>query len=103
MLRQRAAERAEKANATAQRDAEYGEADRALKKGEIELARAEAFSPQDLPSLIQKMNAYRTQRKQALLRLGIREEELSPRYQCDKCSDTGFLPNGKACDCYPNL
>ena len=103
VLRQRAAERAEKANATAQRDAEYGEADRALKKGEIELARAEAFSPQDLPSLIQKMNAYRTQRKQALLRLGIREEELSPRYQCDKCSDTGFLPNGKACDCYPNF
>ena len=102
VLRQRAAERAEKANATAQRDAEYGEAERALKKGEIELARAEAFAPQDLPALTQKMNAYRAQRRQALLRLGIREEDLSPRYECSKCSDTGFLPNGKVCDCYPD-
>lgn len=102
VLRQRAAERAEKANALAARDAEFTEAESALKKGEIELARAEAFSPDTLPALTEKMAAYRAKRKQALLRLGIKEEDLSPVYRCAKCSDTGFLPDGKACDCYPN-
>ena len=43
VLRQRAAERAEKANATAQRDAEYGEADRALKREKSNLPAPKRF------------------------------------------------------------
>ena len=71
-------------------------------RSEAAIAADHALAPQDLPALTQKMNAYRAQRRQALLRLGIREEDLSPRYECSKCSDTGFLPNGKVCDCYPD-
>ena len=33
--------------------------------------------------------------------LNISPEDLRPRYRCVKCSDTGFLPNGQMCDCYP--
>jgi len=39
-------------------------------------------------------------RKAILAEMGIREEELLPQYTCKKCNDTGFLPNGKSCDCY---
>ena len=28
------------------------------------------------------------------------EADFTPRYACTKCSDTGFLPDGKMCDCY---
>ena len=28
------------------------------------------------------------------------EEDLKPKYSCNKCNDTGYLPNGKMCDCY---
>ena len=33
--------------------------------------------------------------------MNISPEDLRPRYRCVKCSDTGFLPNGQMCDCYP--
>lgn len=26
--------------------------------------------------------------------------DIEPHYYCEKCKDTGFLPNGKPCDCY---
>lgn len=26
-----------------------------------------------------------------------------PKYRCDKCSDTGYKPDGRACDCYPRF
>lgn len=33
--------------------------------------------------------------------LSISPDDLRPRYRCAKCSDTGFLPDGRMCDCYP--
>lgn len=33
--------------------------------------------------------------------MNISPEDLRPRYRCVKCSDTGFRPSGKMCDCYP--
>ena len=35
--------------------------------------------------------------KLRLMELGL---DIEPRYGCLKCKDTGYLPNGKACDCY---
>lgn len=31
---------------------------------------------------------------------GIKKADLSPKFKCAKCDDTGFLPDGRACDCY---
>ena len=39
-------------------------------------------------------------RRAALERLGLSDKDFVPKYICPKCSDTGFLPNGKMCDCY---
>lgn len=34
--------------------------------------------------------------------LGISLADLTPQYHCKHCSDKGFLPDGKYCDCFPD-
>ena len=99
-LRRRAAARAEQAKAEAEKDAEFSEAERAIKKGEIELAKAEVFAPETMPSLMKAMNEAKKRRAAAMVRLGFTEQDFVPQYACKKCSDTGFLPDGRMCDCY---
>ncbi len=36
-----------------------------------------------------------------LRHFGVSEEDLEPKYHCKYCEDTGFIPNGKPCGCYP--
>ena len=72
----------------------------ALSKMEISLAKAEVFEPQKLPTLQQEKNSLLTERKEILKGLGITEAQLLPQYKCGKCSDSGYLTNGKVCDCY---
>nr|DAW75008.1 MAG TPA: DNA replication protein DnaC [Inoviridae sp.] len=67
---------------------------------EIAQAKAEVFEPQTLPALLKKKEALQKERKEILKTLGITEKQLLPQYKCKKCSDTGFLPSGAACDCY---
>ena len=98
--RQRAMRRVERALAIAERDEAYREAEAAIKKGEIELAKAEVFSPATLPELTLRMEEAKQRRAQALKRLQLSERDFVPEYVCAKCSDTGFLPDGRACDCY---
>lgn len=100
--RRAALSHAEQANARAQKDAAFARAESAVKKGEIELARAEIFSPETLPALREKVNAAKKARAAALARLGLSDADFVPRYACTKCSDTGFLPDGTMCDCYDN-
>lgn len=100
VLRQRAAEEAEKAVTRAQQDESFRTATASITKGEIELAKAEIFSPDSLPSIQARLEKARKERAQALLRMKLTEEDLLPKYQCARCSDTGFLPSGKACNCY---
>ena len=33
--------------------------------------------------------------------MNLTPEDLVVHHRCMKCSDTGFLPNGRMCDCYP--
>ena len=98
--RRRAAARAEQAKAEAEKDAEFSEAERAIKKGEIELAKAEIFAPETMPSLMKAMTEAKKRRAAAMVRLGFTEQDFVPQYACKKCSDTGFLPDGRMCDCY---
>lgn len=99
-LRQRAEQRAEKARAEAEKNADFTKAESEIKKGEIELARAEIYSPEKLPALERQLAEARRARAEALAKLRLTEKELSPQYRCARCADTGFLPNGKMCDCY---
>ncbi len=99
-LRRRAIDRAEAAEQRARADSEYAAAEQEIKKGEIEAAKAEIFSPDALPEIQARLKFAREKRAAALLRLNIKEEDLVPAFTCKKCSDTGFLPDGRACDCY---
>lgn len=100
VLRRRAQEHAEKAIALAQSDEGFKAAESTIRKGEIELARAEVFAPETAREIRAKIDAARKERLNALARLNLTEEDLQPAFKCKKCSDTGYLPDGRACDCY---
>ena len=70
---------------------------------EIDLAKAEVFNAAALPSLQSEKKKLLETRKILLSKIGLTEADLAPKFSCEKCSDTGFLSNGKACDCYKNL
>ena len=78
----------------------FGAIERALSKMNMELAKAEIYTPETLPSLKAKQAELLAERLQVLSALGIEEWQLLPQYECKKCSDSGFMPSGKACDCY---
>lgn len=99
--RQAALSVAEKNKARAEEDAEFKESTAVLKRGEIELAKAELYAPKTLPDILLKMQEANEKRKRALQRLGLSEKDFEPQFVCPLCSDTGFLPNGLPCDCYP--
>ncbi len=99
-LRRIATERAERNVRKAEADEEYRNANAQCRRGEIELAKAELHDPAHIRTLKEALEKARKNRVAALLRLGLKEEDLLPAYHCKKCSDTGFLPDGTVCDCY---
>lgn len=68
---------------------------------EAKLARAEIYFPERLGELMREKQELSAKRAKRMAELGISEADLIPRYRCSKCSDSGFLPNGKMCSCYP--
>ncbi len=102
-LREKAQIRADKFIAKANKNTRYKEISSQLSTMEIALAKAEVFEPKTLPALTEKKAALLRERRSILEVLHIQEEDLLPQYTCEKCSDTGFLPSGVACNCYkPN-
>lgn len=61
---------------------------------------AEAHHLPDLEALRAQKQELKEQRKRRMAEFGISEEDLTPRWVCEKCQDTGYLPNGHMCDCY---
>jgi len=103
LLREKAQTRAEKFIAEANANTRFKEITTELSKMEIALAKAEVFEPTTLPALTQQKQSLLAERKTILSEMGIKETELMPQFVCGKCSDTGFLPSGAACNCYkPN-
>ncbi len=100
--RRAAEERAENARAAAERDEGFKEADAACRKDEIALAKAEVFSPAEAAAVAKRLDEARAKRAQALARLGLSNADFVPKFFCPKCSDTGFLPDGRMCDCDKN-
>ncbi len=99
-LREKAQIKADTFLAKANQNPRFKEIVKELAKMEIAQARAEISKPQELPALLEKRKALQAERKAILSTLGIQEEQLIPKYACAKCSDSGFLPDGTACDCY---
>ena len=100
LLREKAMTKAEKYLAKANENARFKEITAKLSKMEFDLAKAEVFSPATLPALEKEKAELLTERKSLLSDMGIKERQLSPEFTCEKCSDTGFLKSGVACDCY---
>ena len=100
ILRQRAETKADAARKKAMQDKDFHDAESACRKGEIELAKAELYAPEQVAEIESRLARARAERSAALLRLGISESDLTAQPNCPKCSDTGFLPNGRMCDCY---
>ena len=78
-----------------------GDIIREIKRLEIAISKAEARGDED--SMRGEAKALLNERdrlEKALAVIGLTESDLRPRYRCKKCNDTGFLPNGKPCDCY---
>ena len=81
--------------------------DKRLRAIPIEIARAEIESKngsvkakQKLVKLTQEEGRLRQQRLSIIELNGMSEEDLFPKWHCEKCKDTGFLESGAACDCY---
>ncbi len=100
LLREKAQSRVDRAMRRANGNARFKEITAELSKMELALAKAEIYEPASLPSLQSKQLALHEERREILQVMGIAEEELSMQFVCAKCQDTGFLPNGKGCDCY---
>lgn len=75
-----------------------------MKRLEIAAAKAEADgSVNHAQDILSELLRLRERLKTRLAGVGLSDDELRPRYRCRKCSDTGYLPNGKPCDCYEKL
>ena len=102
-LREKAISAAEKNRAAAEKIEGFAENEKNLSKMEIDLAKAEVFNAAALPSLQSEKKKLLETRKILLSKIGLTEADLTPKFSCEKCSDTGFLLSGKACDCYKNF
>lgn len=100
VLREQAQKRADAFMDKANGNARFKQISKELSRLEIAQARAEISAAAELPSLLTQQETLYAERKSILAELGIKESDLIPQYACKKCSDTGFLPNGTACDCY---
>ncbi len=100
LLREKALTQAEKRLKTANTNARFKEICAKLSKMELSLAKAEMYEPTKLPALQEEKAGLLRERGRILSEMGIAERELQPQFSCEKCSDTGFLPSGVACDCY---
>lgn len=86
---------------------EFKTIERRLAKIELEAAKESIKAEQgdnkavkQLVKLEQEKNRLIIQRRNIIEYNGKTEEDLLPQWHCKKCSDTGYLPDGKMCDCY---
>lgn len=67
---------------------------------EPRIAWAKAFCFPELDQLLREERRLKSELAQRMTALNISKSDLMPKWQCSKCSDTGFLPDGKLCGCY---
>lgn len=87
--------------ADARKDKRFAEIERRLAQMNLALAKAEISGETDeYEGLKAEQTELLNARLKVLDELGIYEWRLVPQYECKKCNDSGYLPSGKACDCY---
>ena len=102
-LRAVAEDRAEKMNEKARSDKAYRVAEQELRALEIDIAKAEYQGKIDIRDLLlERQRTAQKRRSERLAAMGLTDDDLRPHYNCTKCSDTGFIPDGHMCDCYPS-
>lgn len=101
ILRQTALNRADKARKKAEQNKDFVRATAEIRKCELALARAEARGSDNIHTLRAALEKAARARKKALADVGMEESDLIPVFTCKKCSDTGFMKDGRMCDCYP--
>ncbi|MGN1235332.1 MAG: ATP-binding protein [Christensenellaceae bacterium] len=102
-LRARAESRAERCLSLAMNSEAFRSNHQKLQKARFALIRAEVNDPALVSALQSEVRTLTEERRSLLQSLGLKEADLRPDYSCKKCSDTGFLPDGSACDCYKAL
>lgn len=85
---------------TAKSNKRFVELERELAKMNLELAKAEVAGSDNLIGLREYQEQLQEERGRILKKLGIEERQLVPQYACSKCNDSGFMEDGRACDCY---
>ncbi len=103
----KAENKAESVLAAFMKNEDFKRCHKRLRELEGEIGRAEASAEvgdvkaqELLGRLIQEQRRLTLQYRAIIERNGKTEEDLLPKWSCCKCKDTGFLKNGKACDCY---
>lgn len=99
--RRRAETRAESMKERANADEQYRLANADMRRLEVQVEKARVLQPSVLDELIRRLKSAKMIRANRLTALQMTEEDLEPRYTCSRCSDTGYLPNGRLCGCYP--
>ena len=83
-----------------EQNAKYKEISLELRKLNYVLAYSLVKESENVPSLKERRKLLYAERKRIFQSLNINPAHLKPRYQCKKCSDTGFKQDGTLCDCF---
>ena len=82
---------------------ELEEIERELKLSSINLSRLFLSNPENLKEQIEKLKIkieeLKKRRQEIFLKNKIPDNYLEPQHECIKCSDTGYMPDGKRCSC----
>lgn len=100
-LQEAAQNRVDKYLALANKNARFRAIAQELPKIEIAIAKAELYDVENVVTLRSQKAALLAERRQVLAGMDLSEEQLKPIRKCRACSDTGHLPNGKQCTCFP--
>lgn len=85
---------------TAKGNKRFCEIEREIARMNLEIAKAEVAGSDSLIGLREYQDQLKEERLRILSKLGIDENQLVPQYACEKCNDTGYMQDGRACDCY---
>lgn len=82
---------------------ELEEIEKMIKLSSISLSRIFLTNPENvggqISELKEKIEKLKKQRQEIFKKNNIPDNYLEPRYQCQKCSDTGYMADGKRCSC----
>ena len=100
-LRRQEEARVERYRAKAWKDSSFVANYKKVSSATIAHAKASVRNPSEVPYWEAELKRLKKQRRFILQRLGFEEEDLEVQYLCARCKDTGQLPDGKPCTCYP--